>query len=106
MSFSWDFLTAAVLVLALVSAFLFVLPSVAGDLKQDAFFSEKQRNAIFKADFLLKNCFPEGIAFCENGFLYSHVADGRASLGSPEKGLCVKRLVLQEGKEKTLVVCG
>ena len=106
MTFSWDFLAAAVLVLAMVSAFLFVLPSVTGDLRQDAVFSEKQRNAIFKADFLLKNCFPEGIAFCENGFLHSHVADGSASLDSPEKGLCVKRLVLQEGTEKMLVVCG
>jgi len=105
MSFSWDFLVAAVLVLSLVSLFLAVMPFSSSALAQSLESAEKQRNAIFKADFLLKNCFPTGTALCESGYLVSHAAHPDANLSFGSGGFCVKRLVLQNGVEKTLVAC-
>ena len=104
-SFSWDFIAASAIVLALVGFFLAVLPASSQAVAQQLAFAEKQRSALLEADWRLKNCFPEGIAKCENGFLYSHRADGRAKLSFGSGGFCVKRLVLQNGAVERLVVC-
>jgi len=106
MSFSWDFTAAVLLVLALSVLGVWIFSSsaslVAGDVKTAGL----ERTVLFQADFALKNCFPDGIAYCEGNKVYSHVAHPDAVLKKGEGGFCVKRLVLQDMKEQFLVVCG
>ena len=95
-SFSWDFVAAIVLFLALCSSFLVVFTSSSTALREGIAQGEEQRASLLQADLLLKTCFPEGVAYCENGFLHSHVAHPQANL-SFESGFCAKRVVLQNG---------
>lgn len=92
--------------LALVSSFIAVFAVVSSDLKESISFAAREENALFKADFLLKNCFPEGIALCNEKFAYSHAADSRAALVFAGSGVCVKRIVVQSGEFKVLKACG
>ncbi len=103
-SFSWDFVAAIVLFLALCSSFLAVFTSSSMALHEGIVQAEKQRAALLRADLLLKTCFPEGIAYCENGFLHSHVEHPQANL-SFESWFCAKRVVLQNDALEVLGVC-
>jgi len=94
-----------VLALALVAAYLAVLPIASSTLLESRSLEERESRALLQADFLMKNCFPQGIAFCENGFIYSHEADPRANLSFGNGGLCIKRLLLQRDEESVLSVC-
>ncbi|GEM_PF-5618820 len=105
MSLAWDFMAASAVVLVLAWAFLSVFSLSANSLSENVAWAEKQRALFFKADFLLKNCFPDGIAYCENGFLFSHKAHQRANLSFGSGGVCIKRLVLQKNNARVLVVC-
>ncbi|MEM4254806.1 MAG: hypothetical protein QXR53_00555 [Candidatus Norongarragalinales archaeon] len=105
MSFSWDFAAATAIVLILAWAFVSAFYISSNSLASGLAFAEKQRAALFKADFLLKNCFPVGIAHCEGGFAHSHEASASANLTFGGGSFCVKRLVLQGNAARVVVVC-
>ena len=111
MSFSWDFIVATALVLALLGGFIIAFQSTTRVFSENAEFTLKQERILLKADWVLKTCFPEGIAFCDETYTYSHEAHPQAQLTQlVEKSLtkerhCIKRIVLQNGVEKILVVC-
>lgn len=101
MVFSLDFAVAGLLVIVLALAFYSSLSLSASSVAEGMRMAEKQRSSLLDSDFALKNCFPEGIALCEGGFLHSHVAHPDANL-SFSKGFCAKRLVLQDGVVRVL----
>ena len=104
MSFSWDFVAAVVLFLALCSSFLAVFTVASTALRGGLEQAEEQRASLLQADLLLKTCFPEGVAYCESDFLYSHVVHAYANL-SFESGFCAKRVVLQNDALEVLGSC-
>lgn len=106
--FSLDFILAAVISLALLSSFVSVFLTISNNLREGISFAAMEERTLFKADFLLKTCYPEGIALCDGSFVYSHVADSRAVLDFPVsgEGFCVKRIVVQSGVLKVLRSCG
>lgn len=114
MPFSLDFIVAAVLVLLIAASFSVVFGITAGGIRENSLYSARARAVMDAADRQLKACYPSGIALCENGFLYSNVADPRAPLGpnagnpagqAGQAGFCLKRVVLQSQSVKTAVFC-
>jgi len=105
MSFSWDFIAAVMLVLALSVLGVWVFSTSAFLVADDAKTLGLERRVLFQADFNLKNCFPEGIAYCEGETVFSHIAHPDAVLKKGEGGFCIKRLVLKDNEETFLVAC-
>ncbi|NYZ75152.1 hypothetical protein H0O03_02715 [Candidatus Micrarchaeota archaeon] len=83
-----------------------------------------EKTAVEAADFVLKNCFPEGAAKCSDSLAYSHVLDERAQTASftlhsnrsvsvkvvglkaaRGNGFCVRRPALLDGEEVFVEAC-
>jgi len=77
-SFFLDVLTAALLAVTALTAIVFSFKTNASayaSVSQNAFY---EKNAVYFADLLLKNCLPDGIASCEENLVHVKEIDSRA----------------------------